>query len=512
MLVLVAARVAHVFLVKMIVSAVDSEEVMESDTGNRIIATTVAVYGFILASRIVFHNSVARGTTMIRTGIISAIYDKVLDLDGSDATKKTAFALLTTDIQGVQHVVRKMAYSTYGTLSITSGIVWLWFGLGPQTVLSITPIILLCLASGSLYARVMRRFREWNSRTEDRVDVTRNLLTNIKSLRMAGLTPVFTQQIRERFAEEVEASKRYRHVHSLLWSFELITLALTPILILYGGLFWCERNTHISKADIFAALNAAILIAEPGGAIVHNFASAARVLACNDRIQEFFLRSPHVDSRESVGQAPLTTGRVASSSPCEDVSADVQHVYTRPTTDGRQILQDVHSYFPPKKLTMVLGSVGSGKSTLLKVLIGQVSIAQGRTFVNSDKVGYCGQNAWIRNEPVKSCIIGPADVCETWYGKVIRACCLDTDFQAWPKGDATIAGNHGENLSGGQKHRVALARALYSRKPILVLDDLFSSLDKETTDSIFKNVFGAKGLLREIGSTAILATNLSKVI
>lgn len=509
-----AGNVAHIFLVKFIVTAMESKEPIDSDTGNRIIAATAAVYGLLAASRGVRHSCTASGATMIRTGLIGAIYDKVLNLDGSEATKKTAIALITADVQGIQYLVQKLSYSIYGIASMVSSIVYLLSDFGPQILLSIAPLILLCLIAGCLSARSTHRFREWNKTTEDRVNVTHSFLTNIKGIRMTGLAPVFEKYIRQSFAAEMYASKRYRHLHSLMWAFEFIALALSPIFILSGALFWSKRNAHLSKAEVYAALNATILIAVPVAETIHKFSVTTMIVALNDRIQTFLLREPHADIRESTDQAPSTDRGSSAIDPTEALSADIQHVYTHPASDGRQVLQDVHAFFPAKKLTMVLGSVGSGKSTLLKVLIGQVSITQGRTFINSNQVGYCGQTAWIRNQPVKNCIIGPspADICETWYRKVIHACCLDTDFQNWQNGEATIAGNHGSNLSGGQKQRVALARALYSRKPLLVFDDLFSGLDKETTEAIFKNVFGAKGLLRELGATAIVATNLSKII
>ncbi|KAK9899697.1 P-loop containing nucleoside triphosphate hydrolase protein [Cystobasidium minutum MCA 4210] len=87
------------------------------------------------------------------------------------------------------------------------------------------------------------------------------------------------------------------------------------------------------------------------------------------------------------------------------------------------------------------------------------------------------------------------------YRTVVKACALDTDFRIWPEGDKQKA----QGLSGGQKQRIALARSLYARPELLILDDVFSAVDKTTEEHIFSALFGANGLLE--GRTVILATN-----
>jgi ABC-type multidrug transport system ATPase subunit len=72
---------------------------------------------------------------------------------------------------------------------------------------------------------------------------------------------------------------------------------------------------------------------------------------------------------------------------------------------------------------------------------------------------------------------------------------------------ATLVGSAGISLSGGQKQRVALARALYSRKKLVILDDVFSGLDAETEEQVFTRLFGAKGLFRKMGTTVLLVTH-----
>lgn len=155
-------------------------------------------------------------------------------------------------------------------------------------------------------------------------------------------------------------------------------------------------------------------------------------------------------------------------------------------------------------------SVGSGKSTLLKALIGEVFIQKGSVTVANDEIAYCSQNPWLWNGTIHENIVGAEIADEAWLTKVTWACGLDQDFRDLPKGIYTRVGNDGTALSGGQKNRISLARALYSRKPLVVLDDVLSGLDTRTEKLVFGRTLGPQGLLRKSSSTVVLATHAIK--
>jgi len=78
---------------------------------------------------------------------------------------------------------------------------------------------------------------------------------------------------------------------------------------------------------------------------------------------------------------------------------------------------------------------------------------------------------------------------ETRYVQTIISCCLEKDFESLKAGDQTEIGEKGINLSGGQKARIALARAVYANKDIILMDDPISALDAKVRKKIFKRVF-----------------------
>lgn len=155
----------------------------------------------------------------------------------------------------------------------------------------------------------------------------------------------------------------------------------------------------------------------------------------------------------------------------------------------------------------VMGPVGCGKSTLLKSLLGELSAFDGTIRRGFNSVAYCDQNPWLPNETIRNIVVAEGDWDEAWYQRCINACCLDKDIQLWPNGDRTVAGSSGITISGGQKQRLAIARALYSRKTFYIFDDVFSALDSTTDNTIFNNLFGTAGMLRRGDFTTVLASS-----
>ncbi|KAJ5203400.1 ABC transporter integral membrane type 1 [Penicillium cf. viridicatum] len=113
---------------------------------------------------------------------------------------------------------------------------------------------------------------------------------------------------------------------------------------------------------------------------------------------------------------------------------------------------------------------------------------------------------------VADCILlpramGASNFDETWYQEVINACCLDTDIERLPQKDTTTAGSKGARLSGGQRQHISLARTIYSRKQLLLLDDITSGLDATTENQIIQKILGQNGICRKYGLAVVLATH-----
>jgi ATP-binding cassette subfamily C (CFTR/MRP) protein 1 len=146
---------------------------------------------------------------------------------------------------------------------------------------------------------------------------------------------------------------------------------------------------------------------------------------------------------------------------------------------------------PAGKLTQIVGSVGSGKTAVLSSLLGEMALVDGRVIVQTplDKAGlsmaYCSQQPWIMNATLRENILFGQNFDHAKYAEVIDACALTPDLGMLPAGDQTEIGEKGINLSGGQKARVSLARAVYSDASIVLLDDVLSAVDAHVARHLF---------------------------
>ena len=155
---------------------------------------------------------------------------------------------------------------------------------------------------------------------------------------------------------------------------------------------------------------------------------------------------------------------------------------------GRQnefILQDIEFSTAPRSLTVITGPVGSGKSTLLSAIAGEISEVSG-TITFQGSFVYVSQTAWIFSGTIRENILFGQPHDETKYNRVIEACALTEDIQRFPDCDQTVVGVRGEVLSGGQKARISLARAVYADADFYLLDDPLSAVDFKVGQHIFK--------------------------
>ncbi|KAI5951940.1 BPT1 [Candida jiufengensis] len=183
-------------------------------------------------------------------------------------------------------------------------------------------------------------------------------------------------------------------------------------------------------------------------------------------------------------------------------------------------LKDINFVAKKSKLTCIVGKVGSGKSTLIRAILGDIPIKIPQYSDNSNanspsvetfgSIAYCPQSPWILNGTVKENILFGHRYDSEFYRKTITACELIADFKNLPDGDKTVVGEKGISLSGGQKARISLARAVYSRADIYLLDDVLSAVDAHVGKALIKQVLSDDGI---IGSrTKILATNSIPVL
>jgi ABC-type multidrug transport system fused ATPase/permease subunit len=170
-------------------------------------------------------------------------------------------------------------------------------------------------------------------------------------------------------------------------------------------------------------------------------------------------------------------------------------------------LKDLNLSIGRKELVAVIGGVGSGKSSLLGALAGDMRKTHGEVMIGASRA-FCPQYAWIQNATVRENIIFGKEFNQKWYDQVVDACALRPDLEMLPNGDATEIGERGITVSGGQKQRMNIARAIYFNADIVLMDDPLSAVDAHVGRHIMDNAIC--GLLKD--KCRILATHQLHVL
>ncbi|KAH7100998.1 P-loop containing nucleoside triphosphate hydrolase protein [Auriculariales sp. MPI-PUGE-AT-0066] len=169
--------------------------------------------------------------------------------------------------------------------------------------------------------------------------------------------------------------------------------------------------------------------------------------------------------------------------------------------DQRFMLRNINVLFPRGKLSVITGPTGSGKSSLLAALLGEMDCVSGHVLLPKtghlvdvetglhEGVSFCAQQPWLQSKSIRENILFGSPVEEERYNAVVDACALLPDLKQLDNGDATQIGDKGIVLSGGQKARVALARAVYARTKTVLLDDVLSAVDTHTQAFLVERCF-----------------------
>lgn len=380
--------------------------------------------------------------------------------------------------------------------------------------------------------------KEWLEFIERRVAATASVLHNIKGVKMTGLSKYVGEKLQAYRISELKISGKYRRVLGVSVTIGTVSHAAIPVitLITYVLMIRASGDIILTPPLAFTTLSLVSMVAYP----IENFAKAVTHIAaaagCFQRIQKYICSVHHdidhiidhdVDHRIDPPPRDDLGRSLQYQSPNDLELRDLQLSQDGINSQPIMATYDADFAFPSVRdpvisgitisitkgsWTLLTGPIGCGKSVLLLSLLGELRLLKGSMHrVPSLSIGFCAQEPWLPNLTIRQIIIGRTSFDDKWYSTVLDACVLPTDLRELPAGDHTVIGSNGVSLSGGQRQRISLARAIYSRKPILILDDILSGLDPTTEQAIVDNVFGKDGLLRKQGVAVLLATHSGKL-
>lgn len=508
-LALSGCTLAQSLLIRKILQYLSNERQQSSAPSTKygLIGATFFVYLGIALSTSVFGYLHERALTQLRGYLIQNIYRHATKMPPkAEGDRIKVITLVTADVEGIYNGLRN-AHELWIVPVQTAFAVWLAYReVGPASLCAVGLIVVSCLGVALLSPMVLTRQQAWMKSMQARISKTSDVLSSIKGLRMAGLSSTAIPIIQEARDEELRRGGYFRLMIALSATVSLCPAVLAPVIVFAAGPRLLDATTA------FTTLSYLNIMTQPLGVFIQVVPIVLASLVNLQRIEEFLISPPHMDYR--LLDPPRRDGRSIAAGHDKDVSesvvaraVEIRDASFRWSLDAGPVLRDVSLDIPKACFAVVTGPVGSGKTTLLQAIMGETAAVDGTVAVSTHRIAYCSQVPYLPRETIRTNIIGDRDFARDRYEQVLAATSLVTDLRQLPLGDETKLDGRGDVLSGGQKHRVALARALYQPADLVIADDVLSGLDKETESIVFQRVFGPRGLLRRRGATVIMCTN-----
>ncbi|KAF5653959.1 major facilitator family transporter [Fusarium sp. NRRL 25303] len=468
-----------------------------------LIMKAAAVYFGLAVFEAVYHHRLNRLSVMTKGILIGLINNAALRQSSSSYNDGIALTLISTDTESVMRFASMFHETWAHVLEVIIGMAMLarqirWAAPVPLV------IIFFCSRMSRYLARSLQsKQKAWNEATQRRISLTASTLSSMKVTKMLGLsrqTEVLIQKLR---AQELEMAKKVRWM-MVAYNASANALGIfSPILtfvifVMYANL----RGSTLDAETAFTTTALLGLVTHPANMIMTIVPRAIGSLAAFGRIQDYLVRPGRADERRLF--KPKTKVDDSSLAICFDAVTVQSH------SQPRLVLENINFNVNEGSIVICAGAVGSGKTVLAQCILGEIPTSSGTISVATKRIAYCEQSPWLPSGTLKDAVCGFGEFEPSWYRHVVKLCCLDEDILALPLGDDTVIGSRGLKLSGGQRQRLALARAVYARCEIVILDDSFSALDHNTERKVVSNLLGTQGYFRKTGVTVVLIANSTK--
>ncbi|KAJ5383264.1 ABC transporter integral membrane type 1 [Penicillium concentricum] len=497
---------AQPFLITATINYIGESSVSEPKTyGNGLIGAYFLVYLGLAVSKAVYWRQTYRLLTMMRSGLISMIYDRTIDMTAADLTDSAAITLMSTDVERIVANLKNL-HEAWASIIEMGIAIWLL-----EREIGVACSIPLVISLGSVLAMIPvsnrsgQAQKEWIERVQKRLAATANTLGNMKAVHMLGLSDIILPLVSHLREYEVSTSVTFRKL--LIWQVALSNLPVVfapfATFTIYAIISVVRHDGSILSAQAFTSLALISLLTNPLLIFCQAMPALWQAFACFDRIQAYCAEGIHSSAKYEEEIQPLPTSEKFLIS---FQNADIAH-----SSEKEPVLRNLNVNIH-QGITMIVGRVGCGKSTLIESILHQHMVQNGSRTASFSRAAYCPQIPWIWNDTIRNNIIGFLEFDQKWYDFTCAACGLQEDLDALAKGDMHLPGSNGISLSGGQKQRIGLARAVYSRLDVVILDNVFSGLDSTSVALISNRLFGKDGLFKKLGISVILAMSTYQLL
>ncbi|XP_054723461.1 ATP-binding cassette sub-family C member 4-like isoform X2 [Uloborus diversus] len=432
----------------------------------------------------------------LRIACCTLVYRKALKLSQSALGKTTVgqmVNLLSNDVNRFDQSVVYLPYLVAGPIqtAIIIGVLWMYIDFASLAGVS---VLLLYIPFQGMMGKFFSKLRQKTAiLTDERIRLMNEIIGGMRVIKMYGWEIPFANLVDSIRRKEVKKIRRTAILRganlAVFFISSKIILLISFVVFVLGVKGDLTPEKVFVCMSLFNNLRLSMTLFFP-----YAIAQGAESLISLKRIQKFLL----LEEQQETSHLDVSNLRPK----LNQCGIWMQNIVAAWNKDGDATLRNITLTVKPGELLAVVGPVGCGKTSLLMSILGELPIVSGETRVRG-KVAYASQEPWVFGGSVKQNVIFGSAFEENKYKTVLNVCALDKDIEQFPYGDQTAVGERGVSLSGGQKARVNLARAMYFDADIFLLDDPLSAVDSSVSKHLFEKCIN--GYLKD--KVRILATH-----
>ncbi|XP_050071798.1 ATP-binding cassette sub-family C member 4-like [Anopheles maculipalpis] len=479
-----------------------------------------------------------------KIAVCSVVYRKSLRLARNalgDTSPGKVVNLMSNDVNRFDIASYLVCFMWTSPIVMLLAALLLWYEIGWSGVMGLVAIVIITPIqsyTGTLTSRYRLRTA---LKTDERIRLMDEIIAGIAVIKMYAWERPFAKLISLARRKEMKEVLKSGYLRALYMSFQLFT---TRAAILGVMLAFIAFDENITAAKVFVAASYLSNVSYTmAGLFGRGIAELGEGLVATRRLQRF-LEYDEIGEENQKGQENTTkadqqkeglkdhdNGNVGETLRLLDEANDgllsdevviaMRNLTARWTIPGESgdtspeplkgppTLSELNVQFKRGSLIGIVGPVGSGKSSILQVLLRELPLESGSLSMGNCTIAYASQEPWLFTGSVRQNVLFGDELDQYRYRQVLKVCALQPDLAHLPAGDMTVIGERGVSLSGGQKARICLARAVYRKTDVYLLDDPLSAVDAHVAKHLFELCIGNGGFLkrRNPSATRILVTH-----
>ncbi|XP_021246016.1 multidrug resistance-associated protein 7 [Numida meleagris] len=458
-----------------------------------------------------FSYEVQKVTLMVRAAVISAIYRKALRVGSTSLSCFTVGEIvnfMSTDTSRLVnfclsfHEVWSLPFQFAITLYLLYQQVGVAFLGGLALALLLVPI------NKVIANRIMISNAEMLKHKDTRVKLMTEFLSGIRVIKFYAWEKHFSTRINACRAKELQKLRAIKYLDAVcvyLWA------ALPVVVSIVIFITYVLMGHQLTATKVFTALALVGMLILPLNSFPWVLNGTLEAKVSLDRIQRFLeLVDQDLEAYYALGSSLGTASAIDIRGADFSWMPVKEESTSQPVSTGTLQLHIENLSVRKGMLLGVVGKVGSGKSSLLAAITGELVKQGGQVYICDLEQGFglATQEPWIQFTTVRENILFGRPYDARLYEEVVEACALSEDLNILPAGDQTEVGENGVTLSGGQKARIALARAVYQEKELYLLDDPLAAVDADVANHLMQKCI--LGILQH--KTRILCTHRTEFL